>query len=831
MTRTGEKRVITWNTIILRDAKNKFIGVISSGEDVTKRKRAEDELVASELRVRTLLQSIQDMVFVIDETNHFSDYYVQKEDDLYTPPSRFIGKGIPDALPEPLASELVKIVEDVRRTGESVTHDYDLVIAGGRKWFSAILSLHADGKSVVAVVRDITDQKKALEELEEAYKIITVSSVVAFLWKNDDKWSVEFVTENVHDLFGYSADEWISGTIRYASVIHPDDLPRVISEVSGFSEDALCESFIHEPYRIITKNNEIRWVSDSTVIRRDTRGNITHYQGVVTDITDERHALQKVQRERTVFKSIAKAAIHSEDATEMANLILNGFIGAMGLEIGTLRLYDRKKSVLRPTASVGIMNDLKDKDAPLKGPDSESYFVSYAAKVRKRIIVPNIDEHPEYHSFKNLAKMNLKSFIVIPLFNAKKELVGTFAAGSTEPYKVSFDDYEFYEAIEELLVTLLEREQTKQAYRMSLRRYRELLTNLSEGITIVDLDKKYVFVNKAFCNIIGYSEEELVGTDSRVNVHPDDLELISQETEARKMGMPSTYRLRLITKKGDVRITRVSAIPSRDDFGEIEGTVALVSDITDRVRAEEEVKTLNIELAKRVEDRTAELQAAVSELEAFAYTVSHDLRAPLRVIDGFSQAILEDYSETLDDVGRDFLRRIRVGVTNMSRLIEDILGFSRVTRIDMDRVDVNLSRLAGEVVSELRELDPQRTVNVDIQPDIIARCDKRLIRIVLHNLFENAWKFTSQTDDPQIRFGMKEQDETRTFYIQDNGIGFDKRDTERLFKPFHRLHRSDEFEGSGIGLATVTRIISKHGGEIWAEGKVGKGATFFFTLS
>jgi light-regulated signal transduction histidine kinase (bacteriophytochrome) len=253
-------------------------------------------------------------------------------------------------------------------------------------------------------------------------------------------------------------------------------------------------------------------------------------------------------------------------------------------------------------------------------------------------------------------------------------------------------------------------------------------------------------------------------------------------------------------------------------------------DLTERVRAEREVQRLNDQLNQLVDERTVELASANKELEAFAYTVSHDLRAPLRTMDGFSQALIEDYSQTLDDTANDYLQRIRRAAKRMASLIDELLDLSRVTRLEMDRVSVNLSLMAEEVVKDLRESDPERPVEILIEDGMRNTCDRRLLRAALQNLLSNAWKFTSSKDEPIIEFGSLDVDGETVYYVKDNGAGFKMEFAEKLFKPFQRLHRADEFEGSGIGLATVERAISRHGGRIWAEGETGKGATFYFTF-
>lgn len=257
----------------------------------------------------------------------------------------------------------------------------------------------------------------------------------------------------------------------------------------------------------------------------------------------------------------------------------------------------------------------------------------------------------------------------------------------------------------------------------------------------------------------------------------------------------------------------------QNDRGEPLRMMGVVWEITGRKRAEQEVLL-----------RTAELEAANRELEAFSYSVSHDLRAPLRGIDGFSQALLEDYSERLDDTGKNYLQRVRGATQRMGVLIDDLLTLSRVTRAEMHRESVDLSHLAQAIAAELSATQSARRADFKIASGLKAEGDARLIRVVLQNLLDNSWKFTSRRDLARIEFGRTRQNGKSAFFVKDNGAGFDPAHAGRLFGAFQRLHAVTDFPGTGIGLATVQRIIHRHGGQVWAAGEVDKGATIFFTL-
>jgi light-regulated signal transduction histidine kinase (bacteriophytochrome) len=254
-------------------------------------------------------------------------------------------------------------------------------------------------------------------------------------------------------------------------------------------------------------------------------------------------------------------------------------------------------------------------------------------------------------------------------------------------------------------------------------------------------------------------------------------------------------------------------------------------DITDRKLAEAEVRKLNEELEQRVRERTAELTAANKELEAFSYSVSHDLVAPLRAIDGFSRMIEEDYGPLVDARGKGYIERIRSGTQRMQQLIDDMLTLSQVTRNEMKREAVSLSDMAGKILGELKQQQPRRNVATHIAANMRVHGDPNLLRMMLDNLLRNAWKFTSRLPQAVIEVGVLRKDGKSVYFVKDNGAGFDMKYADKLFGPFQRMHRVQEFEGTGIGLAIVHRIIQRHGGRIWAEAVPGQGATFYFTLS
>jgi PAS domain S-box-containing protein len=314
-----------------------------------------------------------------------------------------------------------------------------------------------------------------------------------------------------------------------------------------------------------------------------------------------------------------------------------------------------------------------------------------------------------------------------------------------------------------------------------------------------------------------YRADEIIGRHFSVFYPPED---IASGKPARELAVAARegriedegWRVR----KDGTRFWANVVITALRENGRLIGFAKVTRDLTERMQNEER------------------LRAAVTELDAFAYSVSHDLRAPLRSIDGFSQILLEDYGAKLDDAGREALERVRAATQRMGGLIDDLLKLSRVSRGEMRKETVDLSALAAAIVRDLRSREPQREVEVTIAPAprLTVQGDPRLLGIALENLLGNAWKYTSKRSDARIEFWgtALPQEGERIFYVRDNGAGFDMRYADKLFGAFQRLHGASEFEGTGVGLATVQRILLRHGGRIWAEAKVNEGATFYFTV-
>ena len=647
-------------------------------------------------------------------------------------------------------------------------------------WGGALVAVTLAVIAGALITRELAGRRRVEQTLGETQRRFqqVLASSTAVIYANavsGTTFSPTWVSENVTRITGYAPDEPLQPT-WWLDNLHPDDRARVLSEMPAlFANDQLTTE-----YRFRGKDGAYHWVHDEARLLRGAAGEPTDVVGSWVDITDRRQAETSLRaseaRLRLLVGSVRDYAIYMLDP--------EGHVRSWNAGARQIKGYTESEILGQHFSRFYTPEDVAAgrPDAALRAANAGGRFEEENWRVRKD------------------GSRFWADVVITAVRDDRGALVG-FA-------KVTRD--------------LTERKRAEQALRASEERFRILAVTANDAILSADSHGTITYFNPGAERIFGYTAEEVSGRplttlmpERFAEAHRAGLARYLATREARVIGRTVELAGR---RKDGTEFPLELSLAAWNQGAEVAFT-AIIRDITSRKEGEE-----------RLRSYATQLEAANKELEAFSYSVSHDLRAPLRSLDGFSQALLEDYHDRLDDTGRDFLQRVRAASQRMGTLIDDLLSLSRVTRGDLQVEKVDLSALATALAAELQRSDPQRDVRFAIAPDLVARGDPGLMRLVLQNLLGNAWKFTGKRSPAHVEVGSMAHDGRRAFFVQDDGAGFDMAYAAKLFGAFQRLHASDEFPGSGIGLATVQRIIHRHGGQVWAEGTPGRGATFYFTL-
>lgn len=610
-------------------------------------------------------------------------------------------------------------------------------------------------------------------------------------------------------MMAWKPREWLS------KIIYPDDMPQVIEQAR---KKQLGEPDVIQNYtcRSLTKFGNSFWVEifSGTIQYGGRPADLV----TIVDISERKRAEQAIN-------DIA-AGVSAQIGDNFFQQLVTRLAKLFDVDYVFIGLVDENRMDSVDTLVVCAHGEIVDNMSyPLANTPCANVVgketCTYPNKVQ--------DLFPEDQL---LADMKAQSYIGTPLYNSKGAPVGLIVVLDSKPLKHTEHVTEILQIFAARAAAELERSQADAKFRNAQQKLGLHIQQTPLGVIEWNPQFEVVEWNPAAEHIFGYTRNEALGRTATDLIIPPSfrphVDAIWQALLANRGGARSTNEN--VTRDGQIITCEWYNTPLVTEDGDVIGVASLVADVTEKTQALEELELHRDHLEELVQERTAKLEDVNKELESFSYSVSHDLRAPLRAIDGFSLAVLEDNAEQLDTEGRDNLERVRRGVQRMSGLIDDMLQLSRVTRSEIQHDVVDLSALATLILGRLEESEPDRKVQKTIGSGIKVEGDSHLLQIVLDNLLGNAWKYTGKKGEPRIEFGLAEQDGERAYFVKDNGVGFNMNYADKLFGAFQRLHKEADFPGTGIGLATVQRIIHRHGGRIWAEAEEGRGATFYFTI-
>lgn len=615
--------------------------------------------------------------------------------------------------------------------------------------------------------------QSALRESEERFRRLA-ESLPQLVWTSTPRGECDYLSPQWVHYTGIPEAEQLGS--RWLEQLHPEDRERALQtwwSTAGMGEVFLCE------FRIRRHDGSYRWFDTRAVPFYGPDGEIVKWFGSNTDITERRQAEERLRQSEERFSK----AFHTNPA---ALAILRSVDGAY------VDINDAFSAVTGFSRTELIHAD--DSGAPREG------------TVQRQ---PSCGE--------GLAQVPIHNFEAVWWHRSgeRREVLV-----SVEPIELNHEPCMLTSAVD-----ISERKEAERALKASEERFRSLVEQAADGIFVSDGDGAFLDSNSAGCAMFGYSREELLELAIEDVIVPQEIPRIAAEVVRFAGGKVVRSEWNFRRKDGSKFLGEVMGRRLGD--GRVQ---AILRDVTERREVEEQVRKLNSELEKRVAERTAQLESANRELEAFSYSVSHDLRAPLRAVDGFSQALVEECATSLSDQGLRYLKVIRGETQRMGTLIDDLLAFSRLSRAPVAKKRIDTTLLARSACRDLSALREGRIVEISI-PDL-SPCsgDPALLKQVWTNLLSNALKYTGRRERAVIDVGCRDGELEVVYFVRDNGAGFDMRYVQKLFGVFQRLHRAEDYEGTGVGLAIVQRIVHRHGGRVWAEAEPDRGATFSFSL-
>ncbi|WP_455203719.1 PAS domain-containing sensor histidine kinase, partial [Kaarinaea lacus] len=813
--RNGERVWIAWKNKPIFSEAGKLIEIQSVGIDISARKQAEDALQQSEAKWRSITENSIDHIMLVNREGNISFI---NHTALGLAPEQLINTPMTDYLPPAYKQVANDCLQRVWNTGEpdQFTVEYE-VGDGSVLYYESNVGPVKEGEKIVAVLvsaRDISKRKHtevALRNSEERMRLL-VEQADAVLWSVDRQ--LKFTSS-------------VGGGLRGLGLLPNQVVDSGLDLYQFFQTQSKDYAPIKAHLQALEGKSgsyefdwQGRYYQSQIVPQFDEAGNITGCIGAAVDVT---HRKQAEEALRIAHHELETRVAERTAELAQANVELKKQISERERTQHLLDESERKFQTIFESSNDAVM--LLDSKGFLDCNDATLKMFGFISRNEF------VGKHPSELSPANQANGEPSQEL------ADKKITDAFASGKNFfEWTHQRKNGEAFPA--EVLLTpmtiagetilqatvrdITDRKRVEEQLNRQKTLFEAVFRDVPDTMLIADVNRKIMMCNPAFTRMFLYRSEEIVGQTKEILYESlEEFERLGRERfnlSAEEKVKP--YVMNYKRKGGELFPGETVGAPIRDEDGFSIGFMVVIRDISERIQAEEEINR-----------QKAELETSNKELESYSYSIAHDLRSPLRAITGFSQILMADAKDKLNAEDLDHLSRIIDAGKNLSNLIDDILELSRISRRELSIGTVNLSNVGNDIILRLQQSQPNKQVQWQAQENLIAKGDVRLLEVALQNLIENAWKYSRDKTPATIELGAAIVNKEKAYYVKDNGVGFDMAYKDKLFKPFHRLHSLQEFEGTGIGLATVHRIIQRHGGRVWVEAAENQGAAFYFTLS